>query len=428
MSRPLSKIIGFTFLTQVTVFFLVVFNNVLVSRWLGPAEFGMTATLLILAETVNKFVNLGQETSLLYFTSNKRFPFPALIRTLAVNGLGIYLAGVMLIFAAIYSGALKLFFDAEEFRFISQGAWWCIFLLFAAILHEYGSKVWLGQQKFKSYNGNLLVRPLIYLVLLIGLYLSGRITVVNVVIIYGVSWLLPGLYIWATDIFPLRGEWKAEIARASLQYGTPIMFSNLLAFLIYRVDIYLIGYFLSQKEVGWYYVSVMIVERLFYLTHATGLVLMPAAAHAEEQRQKTPLLTRVNLWVVFLGAVLLGLLAPYLIPLVFSEQYAASVTPLMILLPGIVALTIPKMIAADLLARGLPRLTLYGAGINFVINIVLNVLLIPRMGINGAALSSTISYTVGAAAILFFYCRESGASWKELLVLKKTDFEQLKKI
>ena len=428
MTKPISKIIGFTFITQITVFILVLFNNVLASRWLGPEGYGMMATLLILAETAYKLVNLGQETSLLYYISNKRFPLKELISTVTINGLFIYLSGVLLLLVLIRSGGLGLFFDPDEIVFVNEGAWWCMFLLFALMLHDYGTRVWLGQQKFKSYNANLLTRPILYLAMLLGLYLSDRVTVIAVVVIYAVSWLLPGMYVWVKSLFPITLKWNSDINRAILAYGLPIMFSNLLAFLIYRVDIFLIGYFLSQQEVGQYYVSVMIAERLLYLTHASSLVFLPAAAHAEEQQKKTPILVRVNVWIVLFGAILLGVLAPWIIPLIFSQQYTASVMPLIILLPGIVALIIPKIISADLLSRGLPRLTMYGTAINFVLNIVLNIWLIPRIGINGAALSSTISYFVGAMVVLYFHHRVSGVPIGQMLILKRSDVKEIMKI
>ncbi|GEM_PF-6510126 len=428
MAKPLSKIIGFTFLTQITVFLLVLANNALVSRWLGPEGYGIMATLLILAETVYKVVNLGQETALLYFISNKRFSFKRLLSTVSINGVFLFLAGALTLLIVIRSNILNLFFSAPEIDFVRRDAQWCIFLLFSLLLYDYGSKVWLGQQKFKSYNGNQLTRPLLYFLLLITAYLGHQLTVATVVLIYGISWLLPGMYIWIKSIFPLSWKWKPEITRALLAYGTPIMCSNLLAYLIYRVDIFLIGYFLTQQDVGWYYVAVMIAERLLYLTHASSLIFLPAATHSREQQQKTPILVRVNLWIVLLGAIFLGILAPWIIPLIFSQQYTASVMPLIILLPGIVALIIPKMISADLLSRGLPRLTLYGATINFVVNIVLNIWLIPVMGINGAALSSTVSYSVGAMALLFFHHRVSGIPLREMLLLKRSDWKEIGRI
>jgi len=153
--------------------------------------------------------------------------------------------------------------------------------------------------------------------------------------------------------------------------------------------------------VGWYFISVMIAERLLYLTHAAGVVLLPAAARYEGQRKKTPVIIRLNLLIIFLGALVLAAVSPFVIPAVLSPQYQNSVLPLIVYLPGVIAITLPKVLAADLAARGLPQYNFIVSAVNFTVNLVLNLLLIPRIGIIGAALSSTISYTI--AAILISY-------------------------
>ena len=84
-----------------------------------------------------------------------------------LNGLLIFAAGIGLIFVLIESGSLSLFFNEAELAVVREGAWWSIFLLFAAMMHEYGGNIWLGKQDFRRYNLNVLIRPVIYLILLL---------------------------------------------------------------------------------------------------------------------------------------------------------------------------------------------------------------------------------------------------------------------
>jgi O-antigen/teichoic acid export membrane protein len=55
------------------------------------------------------------------------------------------------------------------------------------------------------------------------------------------------------------------------------------------------------------------------------------------------------------------------------------------------------------------------------INILMNLLLIPRIGILGAAISSSITYSLGCFMALKFYQRESGTPFREMIV-KWSDF------
>jgi Na+-driven multidrug efflux pump len=61
------------------------------------------------------------------------------------------------------------------------------------------------------------------------------------------------------------------------------------------------------------------------------------------------------------------------------------------------------------------------AGVSLAVNVPLNILLIPRMGISGAALASTICYTVGAIVVLAMFLRISKNSWVDTLLLKRED-------
>lgn len=426
MEKPLTRIIGITFLFKIIIFAIVLVNNVLVSRWLGPALFGAMATLLIFAEAVQKFTSLGLDTSLLYFLSNRRFPEKKIISTSLINGLILFGAGAGLIFLFIKLNAFDYLLGKSDSQVLSREAGWCIFLLFASLAHQYGGNIWLGKQQFNRYNANLLFRPMIYFVLLMAAHFSGLLNLAAILIINGAAWLLVGLYIWIKSVFPLRLTWEKEITRAAVGYGSKIMLANLLDFFIYRMDIFLIGFFLTQQEVGWYFIAVMIAERLLYLTHAAGTVLLPAAARFEEQRKKTPLIIRLNLLIIFIGALILAVVSPFIIPAVLSRQYQNSVLPLIVYLPGVIAITLPKVLAADLAARGVPQYNFIVSAVNFSVNLVLNLLLIPRIGIIGAALSSTISYAVAAVLISYFYKRLTGTPIRELLIPQRGDWQALK--
>ncbi len=427
MAQKLTKIIGITFLVQIGVFGLGLLNNVLLSRWLGPANLGIIALFFLFTEAVHKITNLGIETANLYYISNRKFAQKKLIGTNFINGLLTLLLGTGLIILFIRTEGLKLFFEPQEAALLTQGAYWSILLLFAYMTFDYGTKMLLGHQQFYRYNKIMFIRPVLFFVLLLVAYLQNRLDVDHVLAIYSLSWLLPGIYMWWQQIpFPLTWDWT--ITGASIRYGAKIMLSNLLTFLNYRVDIFLVGYFLSKEMVGWYYVALIVSEKLLYLTQSTSTIFFPAASQSIQQQSKTPIISRTNLFFVGLGSLIVALLAPWGLPLVFSDQYLNSVSPLLWLLPGVVALTVPKVLSADFYARGRPELSLYTGLVNFILNVILNLLLIPRWGITGAAISSTIGYLVAALLMALYYRRITGIPFREFIFLKPGDWRRLKEI
>ena len=427
MSQRLNKIIGFTFLVQVFIFLFSLTNNILLSRWLGPSNLGMVALFFLFTEAVHKFTNLGLETASVYYLSNGEFPRDQLLGTTFINALGTAVLGSMVILATIHFGFLNLFFDPDKAAVIQQGMWWCVALLVAYLTFDYGTKFLLGEQRFRRYNEMMITRPVLFLILLLTVYGAHQLTVPRVLGIYSVSWFVPGVVMWLM-VAPFAFVWSAKITRATVRYGIKIMLSNLLTFLNYRVDVFLVGFFLTQQWVGQYYVALIVSEKLLYLTQSTSTVFFPAASHSTAQQQKTPLINRVNFLFVLLGATITALLAHWFIPLLFSSAYQDAITALLILLPGVAALTIPKVLSADFSARGKPEIPLYIGAVNFVTNLVLNIILIPRYGIEGAALSSTLGYFLAAGLIVWQYHRSTHTPVSEILIPRWSDIRRVRDV
>ncbi len=78
----------------------------------------------------------------------------------------------------------------------------------------------------------------------------------------------------------------------------------------------------------------------------------------------------------------------------YGNAFVPAVTPLRILLVGIVASSFLQVLSSLLLGSGRLQLLVWATAMGFAINLGLNLVLIPRFGMNGAAVSSAISYSV----------------------------------
>lgn len=427
MTRSLTPIIGITILAQLFIFLLGLSNNVILSRWLGPEMLGVLATIIVLIEIIFKIANPGIDSSAIYFISNKRFPFNKFIGNYILNGFVIFLFGVMLLIMLLQSKILYILSDKIDIQVIVENYWGLILFLFAFQFYEFGTKITLGLQRFSRFNKAQMIKSAILFLLLIGCYFLFRAELWLVLVVYSLSWIIPSIFLWRIAL-PFKFRWEKEITVQSVRYGIKIMAANLLMFLTYRADIILIGFFLSQTAVGWYYVSVLVAEKLLLLTQATGTILFPAASSSIEQSKKAPLLSRVNLFFVIIGAIIIAATSFWIIPLLFSIEYSNSVMPLIILLPGIAALSVSKILSADFGARGKPQYSMYVSIINFCLNITLNIIFIPELGIKGAAISSSISYSIAAAIQCYLYKKITGTPVTELIFIRPDDFKSVLKI
>jgi O-antigen/teichoic acid export membrane protein len=109
------------------------------------------------------------------------------------------------------------------------------------------------------------------------------------------------------------------------------------------------------------------------------------------------------------------------VELLYSSRFSASAAVVRILVPGIVLFSAARVLGNDLAARGRPLVNSGIAGASVACNIALNLVLIPRYGINGAAWASTASYSVLFATTLFIYRRVAGVPVRAVLVPTRAD-------
>ncbi|MCR6660713.1 MAG: lipopolysaccharide biosynthesis protein [Asticcacaulis sp.] len=205
----------------------------------------------------------------------------------------------------------------------------------------------------------------------------------------------------------LKGRFSAERARGYAHYGFPVSASLILTLALYTVDRFLIAHFLNEAEAGAYHAGFSLASRildvLFIWFGAAG---GPAMVHALEHGGITELKAnarhqiRTMAFVLFPAVGGLIMVAPALGTLLIGEGLRAdalSVTPLISLGALFSGLGTYYFLQAFTLARK-TRLLVVAMAVPAVSNIVLNLTLIPLMGLMGAALASCLSFTLGLIA------------------------------
>jgi O-antigen/teichoic acid export membrane protein len=193
--------------------------------------------------------------------------------------------------------------------------------------------------------------------------------------------------------------------------------------LSYRVDILIISYFLPAAAVGFYVAAVNLAEIVWKIPDAIGTVLLPRIANigATSAKLLTPAVSRIVFLIVSSMALFLGLFSQKIIILFFGPQFLPSNIPLLILLPGMIGITVWKIIASDMIAEGYPVEYSLTAMISLITIIILDLLLIPRYGIDGAAFATTIAYSAATVSIIFFYTRLTKVHFISLFVPSRMD-------
>ncbi len=205
----------------------------------------------------------------------------------------------------------------------------------------------------------------------------------------------------------LRGRFDAERARSFARYGFPVAASLILTLALYTADRFLIAAFLNEAEAGAYHAGYSLASRildvLFIWVGAAGT---PAMVQALETGGEGALQTVARQQLTTMAFVLfpavggLVMVAPALGGIVIGDglrDQALSVTPLISLGALFSGLNTYYFLQAFTLAKK-TRLLVVAMAVPATANIALNLVLIPRFGLIGAAWATALSFGIGLAA------------------------------
>jgi O-antigen/teichoic acid export membrane protein len=187
--------------------------------------------------------------------------------------------------------------------------------------------------------------------------------------------------------------------RRAVRFGLPAGVGELVLLTMLRVDVLIVALFLPLRAVGLYAVATALTELLWVVPDGVAQVVLPTTAR-DPDRSRTVLLLLLTIGLTAGGGALLIVVAPELLEIGFGERFVAADAAVPWLVAAAIAGGIWKIVGAEVVARGrtLPRLT--SAVVGLVVMVAADVVAVPTLGIEGAALGSALGY--GAAAGVVF--------------------------
>lgn len=282
----------------------------------------------------------------------------------------------------------------------------------------------LGRRRIAAYNGIRLLRRLTLLLLIVGAAAVARLSLGVAVACNLAALVVTAVAIaWTArrdQTASLRGS--RTLLAEELRFGTRVLPGSLAERLQFRSDAFLLNALVGVRATGIYSVTAGLAETLWYIPNALGTVMFSRAVDPGEDAAGTAVrLTRITVAITALLAVPAFLLGPRMVALLYGRPFADAGVALRWILPGIVAYSVVAVLSRYVVGRGHPgTATLVMVG-GLAVNITSNLLLIPVLGIRGAAASSSISYTVTAIAMLLVFRRLSGRGLAETLLIRPSD-------
>jgi O-antigen/teichoic acid export membrane protein len=426
--RGVTRNIGITFGRQFSAAVAQLIIILLIAHSLGPEGAGTFAVAMLLPTLLSQLLNLGLTSANVYFLASKQFPldqiWPAsrdLILVMAGVGLALGAALIATLGEIAFPGATNL---------VLFGA---LFVFPFSLMNGVVAGLFQAMQDFKAFNLAVITQPILALVAVVILWAFGWMEVASVLAIVALS---HGLALAvALSMLRMRTPIAAKALdrlsylRAAIGYGLKAHLSNILSFLNYRLDLFLVNLLVGPSAAGIYTVAVRLVEQIWMISQAVSTVIFPRLSamvqNDDMRREFTAVVARTVLWVTLAAAILLALIAQTIIEVLFGPAFSSAFTALLVLLPGIVFFSCARVLANDLASRGRVGINLMLAGLVLAINSIGNLILIPHFGILGAATATTSAYCITLVVHLTLQRYLKGLRWRDYLFPTTDDGKRL---
>lgn len=371
----------------------------MVANLFGPVGQGALALAITVTATCSIVGSLGLELANTYSVGRGPARTGAILGNslLVAAGSGGLVAGIFLL----------LYQYTKEGYFAGFPGFWNLAIALGIplfIIQIYLNGILVGRRNFKAVAAGFFIQYLFVLAALFIFYLSGwgRFGLLMPLWVGGIGLSDLFLLVVVAGYSPGGLSLDRLLLREQLTFGLKGYISNLSGVLNLRLDMFIVAAFLTRSHLGWYSVAASVAEVLLYLPKALAWVTFAQAA--SEGRRKTgwdpAIMYRVVTGTLAAAALAIGLSAGWLIPFFFSAKFAAAVTPLRILLFGTFALGIGLMASHHLYGLGDAASPSKVSLLAVIATVVLDMLLIPFLGIVGAALASAVSYSLYSVLLI----------------------------
>ena len=410
--------VNLVFLSTVMAYGLAFLYVVVIARALGPEGRGVTALYQAAVNMAFAILSLGLPAAVIYYVARRE----QTVAQAMENGLSVTIAATAL--TAAFALALVPMFGTELKA--EQVPYWPAIIAVPAIIQgRVIDSVLRAQGRFLAMNALDILLPLSILANLLAVEIAIGLTIERAVYAWSLGFILPvvagyaaiGAAAWPRRLAPL------SLLRPTVRFGVQAQLGNLIQLLNYRLDVYLILLFVNTAGVGLYAVGVSLSEGMWFIANSVSVVLLTSLTAGDEGNaaRLTPVVCRNTLLVTGLASLAAAAAAPVVIPMLFGRDFDDAIVPFLCLLPGSIALSGTKILAAYVFSRGKPMINAQIATATLAVSLLAALALLPLWGVTGAAIAASIAYCISLGLTAIAYHRLSGASISDALLPRPTD-------
>ena len=425
-SRRFVDRVAWTFATRLAMVVGGFGSSIVAARWLGAQGFGELAVVNLTGALALQIGSAGLPSAMIYFVAKNR-------KHLAAE------SSNALLFAIIAGSALTLtvvglswldpaLFGYVPTKLLAIGAISIPFLLITLL----GMNLMLAIERVAQFNLLDGAAPLLVLfntVTVLILMRSGLTTLIsfNTVAAALISLMTIALLARSLRSGSDRPRWRPDLSlfKSTAAYGMKFYISIMAGVIIIRADLLIVNYFRGQAEAGIYAVASQVATLLMLLPGVIATLLFPRVASSDDQRGIFAM--RVTRHTSFLLAVICAATVPlaFVLPFIYGGSFADATIQLLILLPGVYAISLESVLVQHFTGTGLPAAIPAFWIVTVVVSVGLNLLFVPKFGARAAAVNSTISYGLIFILVAYYFCVKTGNRLSEVLLLHRSELREL---
>jgi O-antigen/teichoic acid export membrane protein len=366
-------------------------TGVLLARLLGPAGRGELAAIIVWPSVLAAVGSLGVTEAVTYETARGSSPVKSVVGSsfviAAVQALVLALVGVFLV-ALIHHG--------DEPRIIRPSFLYLAFIPLN-LLAIYAAAVLNGLRRFFAFHALRLMVIAVTAGGIIVVATNKTLTVEAAVVIYLIANALTAAATMV--VLARRGVLSvtcdSATVRRLLRFGIRSHTTSLASMLNERLDQLVISVFLTPAKLGLYVIAVTMTSATTMIGQATASIVVPVLASLEDHTARIAIATRYVSWVL-IGSTCMAIpmlaSTPTLIRILFGEEFLGAVPVTRVLLIATIFFSVNRVIAAVLNAVGRPLDAGIAESLSLMATVAGLTLLLPRLELIGAGLTSLVAY------------------------------------
>ncbi len=247
-------------------------------------------------------------------------------------------------------------------------------------------------------------------------YFLGILTLENAILTIVVGQLVCAIFMLRAVLKELKPRWDFDwsVFRQEINYGLRSYPGILTEITVWRLDQMMLAIFASSTVVGLYTVAVAIAEITAILASSVADALMPEVA-SSTNTEKSALLVgktlRLTLYAQFLVLIPLWIAAPLILRFIYGEGFVEAAGTMRLLLLASIVWSAAMIVISGLNGLGHPGLSTVARLFSGATTVVTLFYLLPNFGMNGAAVSSLLGYSMMLIVAVFCLLRKQKISF-----------------